>query len=781
MIDGVQLPPLPPPLVAPQPGSPLPALAYTEAFHFYSYHFRFKHCQESLKKSSVPEGDSFIRLFSDKDCVAQSPPLHQLQPIKSFANELKLHERAKGKYLSCVIGPQTFSYASAVCLVVRNEYDLSEFVQVDLWHCLPPCSSDEACAKAFPCKFRLTIAEPFVFVKDQRAWVACMNPCNVTVACFPSWEGNKITSPVQLRERGNDLLKQERFTEAMFFYKRSASVAAESTTEQVLALSNQVETLLQLNRPRQALKVCADALRLDPRHTKTLLRQIRAYEALRLYLPAVTTCERALATATLDATQNARVANSLQLNRYLLAQQQTGKYDWEALILTKTPQPPPLADYLGPLQLVRIPGKGRGMVVTKDVMPGELLMVCNPLVAAETTLFPRIMQRTNVEGAMGLAAHHVGPSVPMLPIVYDLAKHDADFLRRVSLLWSAEKEKTDELPLINDVSELHVRDGAASSDDEVSLYDAEHLQITMLRNMLGSQSRGGLYLAYSFLNHACVSNTTHLMLGKCMVLRASQKIKKGGEVFVQYKDPTDTPVKERAYSLMSWGFTCKCALCEWERGLKPPITVLIDQVDCELKALVDKVQALPPSKQSSPEHKALFLYQAKAVSAMVDRVRKYGQDNNSVEFVFGNFFTELMEQHLFFRNELDDLPGLLEAYDLMMTARCRTLGWGNEMQIALVCMAFQTALTRKAAPDVIEKFHVRMRETVQAGFGCTSIAMNTRLGFEVASAGRSLMEQKLAVSMISRPWPQMGPRGQEWDWYRVMCQPVRDAAMATMV
>jgi hypothetical protein len=37
------------------------------------------------------------------------------------------------------------------------------------------------------------------------------------------------------------------------------------------------------------------------------------------------------------------------------------------------------ADYVGPVEIVDIPGKGKGVVVTRDIKPGTLLMASKPL------------------------------------------------------------------------------------------------------------------------------------------------------------------------------------------------------------------------------------------------------------------------------------------------------------------------------------------------------------------------------------------------------------------
>ena len=46
---------------------------------------------------------------------------------------------------------------------------------------------------------------------------------------------------------------------------------------------------------------------------------------------------------------------------------------------------------------------------------------------------------------------------------------------------------------------------------------------------------------------------------------ALSDIKKGGEITIAYHRPDDSYNKRAKHFQLSYGFTCDCALCEWER------------------------------------------------------------------------------------------------------------------------------------------------------------------------------------------------------------------------
>ena len=56
----------------------------------------------------------------------------------------------------------------------------------------------------------------------------------------------------------------------------------------------------------------------------------------------------------------------------------TGTFDWEKLydeVYEKRQRRLDVADYKGPIEVADVPGKGKGLVATRDITPGTLLLV----------------------------------------------------------------------------------------------------------------------------------------------------------------------------------------------------------------------------------------------------------------------------------------------------------------------------------------------------------------------------------------------------------------------
>lgn len=64
------------------------------------------------------------------------------------------------------------------------------------------------------------------------------------------------------------------------------------------------------------------------------------------------------------------------------------------------------------------------------------------------------------------------------------------------------------------------------------------------------------------MNHSCIGNASRSSIGDMQIVRASRDIEEGSELFVSYQDPHEFESYDEAQKrLVTWGFTCECALC----------------------------------------------------------------------------------------------------------------------------------------------------------------------------------------------------------------------------
>lgn len=76
-----------------------------------------------------------------------------------------------------------------------------------------------------------------------------------------------------------------------------------------------------------------------------------------------------------------------------------------------------------------------------------------------------------------------------------------------------------------------------------------------------------LYDVLSFLNHSCSPNLLHFLNGNQMTCITTQRIQRGEQLFINYREFLDQSKDERQRQLNFWGFECKCERCEYGRDI----------------------------------------------------------------------------------------------------------------------------------------------------------------------------------------------------------------------
>lgn len=90
---------------------------------------------------------------------------------------------------------------------------------------------------------------------------------------------------------------------------------------------------------------------------------------------------------------------------------------------------------------------------------------------------------------------------------------------------------------------LYVREGVAVNKDKYTYHSC------------------GVWPTTSHINHSCYSNAHRSITGDMLTLRATQDISTNAEVTISYKPPIPELDEERI-RFRSWGFVCRCVLCE---------------------------------------------------------------------------------------------------------------------------------------------------------------------------------------------------------------------------
>jgi len=145
--------------------------------------------------------------------------------------------------------------------------------------------------------------------------------------------------------------------------------------ENALHFSNIAAVHLATEDWEPAYKAASSAYKLDPGNVKAAYRKAKSMQKLTCYAGAVSVL-RGFAPA------NAAITNALKEAEELAAQATSGSYDFMSIYTENLKKD--VADCVGPVKVFNSP-TGRGLCVTKKVLPGELLFVESPLVSCLTS------------------------------------------------------------------------------------------------------------------------------------------------------------------------------------------------------------------------------------------------------------------------------------------------------------------------------------------------------------------------------------------------------------
>ncbi|GFR45938.1 hypothetical protein Agub_g7402, partial [Astrephomene gubernaculifera] len=239
----------------------------------------------------------------------------------------------------------------------------------------------------------------------------------------------------------------------------------------------------------------------------------------------------------------------------------------------------PATDILGPTVLKDIPGKGRGLVSSRPLSPGDLVMAVRPLAVlhgpqdsmpSPDALVDHITSNwSQLPPAVRTAISQMygASSAPATPPATSASSGVVDGVDVRSVVsYNAYGDEYEDLP----AADLRSESTGASS-----VSGSEAGEATAL-----ARSHVGVWPHFTNLNHSCVPNCVHYVVGSTMVVRAVQAIPEGSELLVSYLGRDDfAPRQVRQAVLQSrYGFRCDCPRCRTEEQLPEELQTLLQQL-----------------------------------------------------------------------------------------------------------------------------------------------------------------------------------------------------------
>ena len=206
-----------------------------------------------------------------------------------------------------------------------------------------------------------------------------------------------------------------------------------------------------------------------------------------------------------------------------------------------------------------VEGKGRGILATRNIKSGELILVDHPI--ACRGINPLDTNAHACSRNFKTRLEHNSGHVNLIAKLLNLVKHDAILTKKLMCL---ESRSNGEIPLVRDLSLFGYRQLSfdvlpflTQSHDHVSVEDREIVDDSFVKNLLDVNafehdvvdkdafSRGrALCLRVSLFNHDELFNCRVLPFGESVVLFAIKEIPKGSELTICYSNDG-----------AKWGFT----------------------------------------------------------------------------------------------------------------------------------------------------------------------------------------------------------------------------------
>ncbi|KAI3733659.1 hypothetical protein L6452_13108 [Arctium lappa] len=383
-----------------------------------------------------------------------------------------------------------------------------------------------------------------------------------------------------LRFKANELLLREQWEQSIQTYSQFISLCQTRISNPrirpdpklqkslCLAFSNRAEARSKTRDFDRALKDCDEALRIENTHFKTLMCKGKILLGLDRY----TTALNCFKIADLGHPSN---ADSETLNGYLEkckkleSLSRSGGFDFSNWVSNgfkgKFPE---LAEYIGAVQIKKSEISGRGLIATKNIDVGSVLLVTKAI-ATERGILPESKMENLGENAQ----------MVMWKNFVDKVVESTSNCERTHFLLSklsvGENEEGLEVP---DTSafrpEVEQDYGFLNEKIEVgvmlSILDVNSLVEETFSSKFSGKNGDyhgvGIWVLASFINHSCNPNAKRFHIGDHVIVHASRDIKEGEEITMGYFD-VFSPLKNRKEMVKNWGFDCHCKRCKFEDGI----------------------------------------------------------------------------------------------------------------------------------------------------------------------------------------------------------------------
>ncbi|KAI6171541.1 Isoform A [Aphelenchoides bicaudatus] len=349
----------------------------------------------------------------------------------------------------------------------------------------------------------------------------------------------------EIRKRGNEYFIAKDYERATKMYSRAIRYQPNTA---VLHL-NKASAQLRSGYFEDAYKSAKTGLEKGGDREKALFRMGSAAYGMRDWKMAVDHFKSLLK----EFPDNKNANTELKRATSRLAESKTGNYDVKNIYMESKNGVVEfdVADYMGPIEIVDVSGKGKGVVAKNDISKGTLIMVSKAFSTGYKKDFDGMLLTLNV---IRKGQENAASKLQIIKAIEKVRKNPST-AKEVYSLYSGDFSRDEDIP--NDAADV-------ARIEQVSAYNRFGDYENGKNNKTGDPelTSCSLYLSASFFNHSCLANARRVKIGDLMFVYASKDLKKGDEVSLCYRSPFSEYSERKTTLVNTWRFECRCQLCK---------------------------------------------------------------------------------------------------------------------------------------------------------------------------------------------------------------------------
>lgn len=495
----------------------------------------------------------------ERNCCKK--PLNELTPIT--LSEMMVPKVHIGRYLLCRTITTPFKIYGILTLIEDTKGDIED---LSLYNMQQAFSDDPN--KILPAQTILIIKEPYLKYGSmgENIFIRCDSPSDVIfvdetdeILKNTKWMQPLTDSFDKIKEKANNIFKSGDYENSIKLYTRALKIE----NNPVIYL-NRSQAYLQLGRYYDAYNDAEKAYESNKvNNEKALYRMGKAAYGMQHWQKAIDNFQLLLK----QYPDNKEATIELERSKARLNESQTGVYDLNKIYddaYVKKIRYLDVADHVGPVEVVEIKKGYKGVVASRDITKGTLLVVSKAfsITTSEEVSNYFIKSVNLINKSMDLQSQ----AINLTKTINILNKHP-NRANELYSLYAGSFDRSEQIPFgVIDTGRIEQICTYNSFSIEPILRTNEESKSFEEIRVTGTGT--GLWILPSFFNHSCVANAYRTFYNDVIIIFAIKDIKKNEEIYISYFSEFIS-LKERSTKLSFYKINyCKCKLCELDRNDK---------------------------------------------------------------------------------------------------------------------------------------------------------------------------------------------------------------------